>query len=226
MAKGKAKLAAGAAIIAAPAAPRAMIINAEKKPNPHNPHTWFPLLGDPPGKAGDRILWGVMRKTYRDHINSAHAMMTAKLRPAWSPDERSVTAVRYDMLAPADADDSFAQPWLFAARIDREIAVRADGSTPLLAYATITPAEVRSLHHFHEEVRIMARELTASFGTPILVVQHAPGHAGNPARPHVHLLLSPYIVCPLGFAGTVAPFTGDKGRQVIVDAWANRTRFV
>ncbi|MBA2933914.1 hypothetical protein HZF05_07345 [Sphingomonas sp. CGMCC 1.13654] len=226
MAKSKAKLASDTAIVVAPPGPRAMIINAEDKPNPNNPHTWFPLLGDPPGSRGDRILWGVMRKAYRDRINSAHAMMTAKLRPAWSPDERAVTAVRHDMLAPADADDSFADPWLFAARIDREIAVRADGSTPLLAYATITPGDIRSLNHFHEEVRMMARELVASFGTPILAVQHAPGHAGNPARPHVHLLLSPYIVGPLGFGGTFAGFTGDKGRQIIVDAWTNRTRFV
>jgi hypothetical protein len=222
MAKAKAKLAGGTAIVVAPARPRAVIINAEDKPNPDNPHTWFPLLGDPPGSGGDRILWGVMRNAYRDRINSADAMMTAKL----SPDEHAVTAARHDMLAPADADDSFADPWLFAARIDREIAVRADGSTPLLAYATITPAGIRSLHQFHEEVRMMARELVASFGTPILAVQHAPGHAGNPARPHVHLLLSPYLVGSLGFGGTVASFTGDKGRQIIVDAWTNRTRFV
>ncbi len=67
----KSTLATGTAVIIPRTVPRAMIINADKDPNPDNPHTWFPLIGDPSGSEGDRILWGVMRRTYRGHMNSA-----------------------------------------------------------------------------------------------------------------------------------------------------------
>lgn len=203
----------------------ARVINGDKAPTPGNPHTWLPLLGDESGATGDRILWGVLRQTYRDRTNSAAEFIRAKARPSWSADEQAVTATRHDMIAPADADDSFADHRLFAARIDHEIAERADGSTPLLAYATITPDGLTSLHTFYEEVRTMACDLVARFSSPIFITQHAPGLAGNSARPHCHLCLSPYRVGRLGFSGKISILTGDKGRQVIADAWKGRKRY-
>ena len=207
------------------AASAAQVINADRKPDPNNPHTWMPLLGNASGAGGDRILWGVLRQSYRDRQNSAVEFVQAKARPSWSPDEQAVTAIRYDMLAPAGADDSFADHRLFATRIDTEIAGRADGSTPLMAYATITPAKIGSLHGFYEEVRVVAREIVTRLASPIFIVQHAPGLAGNSAQPHCHLCLSPYRVGQLGFGGRIAVLGGDKGRQLIVDAWEGRARF-
>lgn len=158
---------------------KAELINGHCAPEPNNPHSWLPLLGNARGFEGDRVMRGVLRRRYRDHVNDAVPFLEAKVRPVRTADHHQVTAARHEMLAPAEADDSFADPWLFAARVDREIAAHGDASAPLLGYATITPDSIASLHDFHEEVRCMARDLVSRFATPVLVVQHAPARAGS-----------------------------------------------
>jgi hypothetical protein len=223
-AKGGAKPAAAIVpVIAAINAP--VLLNADKKPTAGDPHSRLPLIGDPPGSTGLRIMWGVLRRRYRDYENTATEFAAVKLRPSWSPDPLAITAARAEVVAPADADDSVADPWLLPRRLDHEIARDAENMTPLLGYATITDPAAASLHGFWEEVRSVSRSLVREHGGPVLAVMHAPGRAGNANALHAHLLISPYRVTKLGFAGRISAFCGDRGRQVVVDAWANRARF-
>ena len=216
---------AGTTVVAAPTVP--IIINADREPNPKDPHSQLRLLGDPPGTLGLRVMWGVLRARHGDFRPTASSFVSAKLKTSWSDDPNAITAAWVETLAPADADDSFADAMLLGARIDREIGHDAEGKTPLLGYATVTCPETTCLHVFREELRSVARYLVETYGGPVIAVIHAPGRVGIGNPVHGHLCLSPYTVDgPLGFSTRIAPFCGDKGRQIIVDAWRNRRRFI
>lgn len=203
----------------------AVLLNGDKKPSKEDPHSRLPLIGDPPGGSGVRTMWGVLRRLYREYENSAQEYVAAKLRPSWSPDPLAVTAARAELIAPPGVDDSFADPHLFAARLDMEIGRDTAGKTPLLAYATITDPSAGSVHGFWEELRQVSRALVDAHGGPVLAIVHAPGRAGSANALHGHLLISPYRVGTRGFAGRIERFCGDRGRQIVVDAWRNRQRF-
>lgn len=224
MASRKTSVATGTGLVALPAKPE--IINADLEYYPNNRHSWLPLLGDPRGNIGLRVMWGVLRASYGGHANSASAFLAAKYRVSWSADPNAATSAWVETLAPADADDSFADAVLFAARIDRELGRDAEGRTPLLGYATITDPEACRIHVFREELRGVARDLVDVYGGPVTAVIHAPGRAGSGNPLHGHLCISPLAVDgPLGFSTRIAAFCGDKGRQVILDAWRGRRRF-
>ena len=203
------------------------IINAARKLDPRDPHSLLELVGDPPGTKGNRVMFGILQSRYRGHDNSAASFVAAKLRPSWSADPHAATAAWAETLAPPDADDSFADATLLAARIDREIARNASGEAPLLAYATITDPEACRVHAFREELRSVARSIVDSHGGPVIAVVHAPGRAGNGNPVHGHLCIAPFVVDgPLGFSTRISAFCSGKGRAVIIDAWANRRRFM
>jgi hypothetical protein len=225
MARRKATLVAGTALVAVPDRP--VVLNADRERDPANPHSWLELLGDPADAVGLRVMWGVLRARHLNVENSASAFVAAKLRPSWSPDPSAATAAWVETLTSADADDSFADAALLAARIDREIARDIAGSAPLLGYATITDPGACRIHVFREELRAIARGLVEAHGGAVIAVVHAPGRAGNGNPLHGHLCVTPYIVDgPLGFSRRIAAFCGDAGRQVILDAWHARHRFV
>ncbi|MBA2933043.1 hypothetical protein HZF05_02925 [Sphingomonas sp. CGMCC 1.13654] len=225
MAKRKTVPAATAALPALP--DRAVLLNATLKPDPTNPHSQLPLIGDPPGAVGLRVMWGVLRSRYREYDNSASAFVAAKLRPSWSPDLQAVTAAWAETLAPVGVDDSFADAVLLAARIDREIARDAAGATPLLGYATITDPDASRLHVFREELRGVARELVEAHGGAVVAVVHAPARAGSGNPLHGHLCLSTLAIDGrLGFSTRITPFCSDRGREVIRTAWQRRRRLV
>lgn len=225
MAKRKTILATGTALVAV--ADKPVLLNAERKHDPANPHSWLDLIGDPSGTTGLRVMWGVLRTQHHNVENSASAFVAAKLRPSWSTDSGAVTAAWAETLAPANADDSFADATLLAARIDREIARDAAGTTPLLGYATITDPQATRVHIFREELRTVARELAETYGGAVIAVVHAPGRAGSGNPLHGHLCLTTHVVDgPLGFSKRIAGFCGDGGRKVILDAWRGRQRFV
>lgn len=225
MARRKTTLATGTALVAV--AGDSVLLNADRERDPANPHSWLSLVGDPPGSKGLWVMWGVLRASYLGIENSASAFVGAKLRPSWSADPNAITAAWAETLAPADADDSLADPMLLAARIDREIARDAEGTTALLGYATITDPEATRIHVFREELRAVARELVEAHGCAVIATIHAPGRAGNGNPMHGHLCLSPYVIDgPLGFSKRIPAFCDERGRQVVLDAWRGRQRFV
>lgn len=108
----------------------------------------------------------------------------------------------------------------------KRLSAGEEGRTPLLGYATITDPEACRIHVFREELRGVARDLVEVYGGPVTAVIHAPGRGGSGNPLHKHLCISPLAEDgPLGFSTRIAAFCGDKGRQVILDAWRARRRF-
>lgn len=192
------------------------VINADREPDDANPHTWLPLLGDPPGSTGLRILYGVLRPNYRGHTNTACAFGRAKLQvvPPVSGDPWEVTAARAEVLLPVGADDRYLCPRELIEAVD---AHEREPKPALLAYATLTWPTGR-LHEQYEPVRQVFAGLVRLHGCPVLLVQHAPHLARSSNQHHCHALIVPRRLSSLGFGAFVGTFTGDKGRQFIVDA--------
>lgn len=192
------------------------VINADREPVADNPHTWLPLLGDPPGTEDLRVLYGVLRPVYRGWTNTAIQFGRTKIQPVdpLSADPWEVTAARAEVLLPPGADDRYLSPRVLLEAVDEP---EREPKPSLLAYVTITYPTQR-LHEQWEDVRLVIAAIVRSHGCPALLVQHAPHLARSNNPHHCHALLVPRRLTSLGFAGPVSAFAGDKGRQVIVDA--------
>jgi hypothetical protein len=200
-------------------AARSVEINAGCVPDPRNPHTWLPLIGDPPETTGTRILYGCLRPVFRGHANSAAAFSLAKITVAAPADTPpwTLTAARAEVLLPAGADDRFSDPQTLMETVDAELPQDAKA---LLAYLTFTcPAD--RLHAQWELVREFVRRcLVDPFGVAALLVQHAPHKAASANLPHVHVLLpGPRRLGSLGFAEWVKPLASDKAHRLVGDAF-------
>ena len=195
----------------------ATVINTDCDPDPRNVHSWLPLIGDPPGSGALRILYGVLRPEYRHVANRAVDFGRAKLQPVPPPPDapEAVTAARAEVLLPDEADDRFACPNVFLSAHDAE---RPAEKAVLLTYVTITYSTSR-LHIQFETVREIMLGIVRAHGAAMLLVQHAPNRAGSANLPHVHALIGRRITS-LGLSTFVPAFCGDKGRDVIVNAFA------
>lgn len=196
------------------------VINAAQEPVAKNPHSWLPLIGDPPGAEGMRIMYGVLRPRCRGWVNTAVLFGRAKIQlvPPTGGDPWEVTAARAEVLLPPGADDRYLSPQVLLEAVD---APEREAKPALLTYATATWPTPR-LHEQYEVARSVVSELVQRFCCPALLVQHAP-HRARSNNPHrCHALIVPRRLTSLGFAGPVAVFSGDKGRQDIVDALTNR----
>ena len=200
-------------------AARSVEINVGCVPNPHNPHTWLPLIGDPPETIGTRILYGCLRPIFRGHVNSAAAFSAAKIgvvksaeTPPWT-----LTATRAEVLLPVAADDRFTDPKTLMETIDAE---RPKDGKALLAYLTFTYPTDR-LHTQWELVRTFARRfLVDPFEVAALLVQHAPHKSASGNLPHIHVAIpGPRRLTSLGFAEWVTPLASDKAHRLVGDAF-------
>lgn len=199
-------------------------INADLKPDPNNPHSWFTLIGHPPGEAtpeGYRVLWGVMRPEYRCHRPSLAAFAKAKLAPAAGPDAApwAVTAYRHEVLLPPFAGDHLRDPRVLIEAAERE---QASAAKALASYVTLTSTPA-TLHGQFEVARRVGQRLVARFHVAALLVQHVPALNGGSAQPHVHLLIpGPRRLTPWsGFGAPVAQLGGDKGRDLVLSLLAD-----
>ncbi|WNO53171.1 hypothetical protein [Stakelama saccharophila] len=195
-----------------------VLINGDLEPKAANPHSWLPLIGDPAGTDGLRILYGVLRPDYRGWTNTAALFARRKIEVGLADDPEPWTqgAARIDVLLPDAADDCFLSPRVLMEAIDSEPIVQPY----LLTYVTFTFATDR-LHTQWELVRRYARDhLVGELGAGVLVIQHAPNRSGYGSLPHVHLLVTRKVTS-LGLAEPVSVLTGDKGRQLIVEAFAS-----
>lgn len=198
-------------------------INADLRPDPNNPHSWFKLIGHPPGEVapgGYRILWGVMRPEYRGYRPSLAAFAKLKLGPAAGPDAApwSVTAYRYEVLLPAFAGDHLRDPRVLIESAEQQQPATAKA---LASYLTLTSAPA-TLHGQFEVARRIGQMLVARFDVAALLVQHVPSLNGGSAQPHVHLVIpGPRRLTPWsGYGAPVAELTGDKGRDLVLSLLA------
>ncbi len=193
-------------------------INAGCVPDPANPHTWMPLFGEPPGRAGPRVMYGCLRPLFRGFANSAEAFAMAKVMAGAPADAApwTLSAARAEVLLPADADDRMGDPRTLMERVDADLP--ANGKA-LLAYATFTFDTTR-LHTAWEEVRCFIRSFVVEpHDAATLLVQHAPHRAASANPPHVHALIVPRRVTPLGLAEWVSALIGDKAHALIRDSF-------
>ena len=163
---------------------------------------------------------GTLRLDYRGWRNSAEAMATAKLVPVPSIDPLCITAVRHEVLVPADVDDAYADPWMLPRMIDHGLARETEGKTPVWCYVTVTDPDVRHLHAQWRIGRRVAERICDLHGVPVMLVQHAPHHAANAAIPHLHYLIGVRRLTPRGFSTSVAGLIGDKARDLFAAIWA------
>ena len=192
-----------------------LIINADRDPDPANPHSWFPLTGSAPGEPGPRVLTGTLRGLYRGFAPTAAAFGQAKVQPvqAGDGDPWTVTAVRSEVLLPPGADDRFASPQVLMAEAD---ALATEATDARLAYVTFTWMPER-LHQQWEEIRAFCVDEVVGLGCPVLLVQHAPHLQRRSTLPHCHLMIVPHRLNQLGWSTPVAKLVGDKGRKTIID---------
>lgn len=193
-------------------------INAGCVPDPANPHTWMPLFGEPAGMPGTRVMYGCLRPAFRGASNSAAAFGMAKLMAGAPTDSPpwTITAARAEVLLPAHAVDSMSDPRTLMEMVDAELP--AVGKA-LLAYLTFTFDTLR-LHIAWEDVRrFIISTIVKPYAVPVLLIQHAPHRAGSTSTPHIHALVVPRRVTPLGLSEWVTALIGDKAHALIRDAF-------
>lgn len=198
-------------------------VNADVEPDTANPHSWFRLIGHPPGESGPggtRVMWGVMRPEYRTIRPSLSAFVKAKLAPAAGDDAPSwtVTAYRHEVLLPAFASDHLRDPRTLIEAAERE---QPAGARALATYVTLT-SEPERLHAAWEVARALAKRLVDDYDVAVLVVQHVPALAGGSAQPHVHLVIpGPRRLTRFSmFSTMVAEIARDAGRDLILQLLA------
>ena len=204
------------------AKPKPYEINAGLRPDPSNPHSWFTLIGHPPGEtapSGYRVLWGVMRPEYRDYRPSLAAFAQTKLAPAAGTNVApwAVTAYRHEVLLPAFAGDHLRDPRVLIESAEQQpVTAKA-----LASYITLTSTPA-TLHGQFEVARRTAQMLVARFDVAALLVQHVPALNGGSAQPHVHLIIpGPRRLTPWsGYGAPVAELAGDKGRDLVLSLLA------
>ena len=194
-------------------------LNAGCVPDAARPHTQLVLVGDPLGTIGTRVMYGCLRPSFRGHVNSAAAFAEKKVRVAAPPGTPpwTLTAARAEVLLPPGADDRLAEPRVLMEEVD---ASHSHHGKSLLAYLTFTFPCGR-LHHQWQLVRtFVQRSLVELFEVGVLLVQHAPGRAGFPTDPHVHVLVAgPRRLTPLGFGEWLPPLMNDKAHSLVGDAF-------
>lgn len=193
-------------------------INAGCVPDPTNPHSWMPLFGEPPGTSGPRVMYGCLRPAFRGQTNSAAAFAMNKLMVG-APDDTppwTLTAARAEVLLPSDADDRMGDAQMLMKLVDAELPAAGKA---LLAYLTFT-FETARLHIAWEEVRrFIMMNVVGMYDVATLLVQHAPHRAASTNPSHVHALVVPRRITPLGLAEWVPQLIGDKTHALIRDAF-------
>lgn len=193
----------------------------------HADYSKVPLfLWFPPGD--DRtFLAGVLRKTYKAHVNTAERFIRQKLHPVaaeagelWQP-----TAEGHDIVLPPLANDADRDILALAQRFD---AAALPHKQSLLVYLTLRFPHDASLQRGWELGRAFAlRNLALKRGLATIIVQHAPHRMGSSNPPHLHLMILPRSLTSLGFGVFDDSLTNDAGLEQLHREWTNfRRRWV
>lgn len=194
------------------------VLNAGRALNARNPHTWLELVGDARGTRGTRVMYGCLNSARGEHKNSAAAFAMAKISVGAPPGTLpwTQTAARVEVLLPSGACDRFLDPQTLMETVD---ATRPSKVDALLAYLTFTfPCE--RLHEQWELVRAFMRKgIVDPFEVAALLVAHAPHLAGSANTPHVHALIVPRRLSPLGFIELLPVLADNEAHPLIRNAF-------
>lgn len=183
---------------------------------PFSPHFFANPLGSWPNFG-----FGVLRTRYLGtRANSAAAFARLKLRPGQPPAAPGwrATASRWEVLLPVRASDDFLEPQTLMERYE---AAAVSWRTGLLCCVTLKFPGTERLHASYEKARSFARTSFAlNRELPVLLIQHAPHLSGSANPPHVHLLIVPRTLGPLGFGTYSDELTSDQGQKSVYDEWS------
>lgn len=195
-----------------------VVLNAGRAFNARNPHTWLELRGDASGTPGTRVMYGCLRPSSGKHQNSAAAFAMAKISVGAPPGTLpwTQTAAKVEVLLPPGACDRFLDPRTLMETVDATRPAKIDA---LLAYLTFTfPCE--RLHEQWELVRTFIRKgIVDPFEVAALLVAHAPHLAGSANLPHVHALIVPRRLSPLGFIELLPVLADNEAHSLIRNAF-------
>ena len=174
---------------------------------------WFPPEDD------RTFLAGVLRKTYKEHTNTAAGFIRQKLQPVapTNGDEWDPTAENHDVVLPPGASDADRNIAALARRFD---AAALPHKQSLVVYLTLRFPQDASLQRGWELGRAFAlRNLALKRGLATVVVQHAPHRMGSPNPPHLHLMILPRRLTSLGFGVFDDSITNDDGLEQLHSEW-------
>ena len=183
-----------------------------------NPNDW--LFLNPEGPL-DNFVFGVLRRNFKNQLNTASAFAQAKLKPVVPEGDPvppwATTAYRQEVLLSAGADDGFRAAERLFEHFD---STALEWQKSLVIYLTLSFPEPRRMHEDFEQARAFVKgELVERRGLPTLLVQHAPFLVGSTNPPHVHVLALARRLTSLGFADYVEDISKDAGQRLMYEAW-------
>jgi hypothetical protein len=189
---------------------------AVKSARSENPLDW---LYDNPLGPFPNFTFGVLKRSYHGHTNTAVEFGGRKLRPIkpTSADPDAITAYRYGTVLPKDAPDELDDAFPLLAAID---AASCPHEAALLIYVTLAFPRATRLHHCWEEGRAFCLEkLAIERRCPVLLCQHRPGDVASDNPVHLHLLIGPRRIDGTGHRGYATDLICDHGQRLLHDEW-------
>ncbi|WP_294280675.1 hypothetical protein [uncultured Sphingomonas sp.] len=196
------------------------------KPTPTDadPQSWLYLNPSGPSPAG--TVFAVLRRAYAGRVNSAleFGYRKAHLGPvvagtdlsAWSPNVE-----RIEVLLPAGADDSLADPATLLGQMDAHAVEREKA---LLTYLTLPLGDVERVHIGWERARAFLRDRFArDRQLASVLILHAPGTINAAFPLHAHALIVPRRLTGLGIRQGLydEDMIHDRGQAIVEAMWAD-----
>ena len=197
--------------------PSALVVRA---PTPNTPRIMKVDYGDEADFTSGRL-----QNVYEGRPNSLTAFVHDKLHPmqpgkdgigstepVWRP-----TARRCDVLLPHTAPEMYVDVRLLVEAAEREM---RDDQYDLLVAVKVTFTHLSVMHQAWESGRLFARRVAVRYGLAVIVAQHIPALAGgkNPAAPHLHVMILPRKLEPIGFTAFCGVTTA-AGHQELAAMW-------
>ena len=187
-----------------------------------DPQSWLYLNPAGPSPAG--TVFAVLRKGYAGRANSALEFGYRKAHvgtiaagadfAVWSPNVE-----RVEVLLPAGADDSLADPAKLLAQMD---AHAVDREKALLAYLTLPLGDVDRVHVGWERARVFLRERFArDRQLAAVLILHAPATINAAFPLHAHALIVPRRITGLGIRQGLYDdeLIRDGGQTIVESMW-------
>lgn len=196
------------------------------KPTPTeaDPQSWLYLNPSGPSPAG--TVFAVLRRGYAGRVNSAleFGYRKAHLGPvvagadlnAWSPNVE-----RIEVLLPAGADDSLADPATLLGQMDAHAVEREKA---LLTYLTLPLGDVERVHIGWERARAFLRDRFArDRQLASVLILHAPGTINAAFPLHAHALIVPRRLTGLGIRQGLydEDMIHDRGQAIVEAMWTD-----
>lgn len=181
------------------------------------------LFLNPDGTSPSGLTFGVLRKTYAGHMNSALSFGWRKAHLGRDPDDADLTrwapnAERVEVILPAAADEMLTNAATLLGQMD---AHASECEKALLLYLTLPLGDMDRVHVGFERARSFSVQLARDRHLATVLVLHAPGVINQPYPLHAHCLIVPRRITGLGLRYGLYDdeLIHDSGQAVIEAMW-------